>query len=133
MTFRIYKDRQGRLAMVDLYLVEGALDLECPHCNRKNAPILFWYDDEGQGCVSRRYFYCCPACKIHYTDWGEYCDWKSKRLRIRKWCLSNGDHGSERLEFKKIIENEAKMLSESSKSSGSNSVRRASLERSENV
>jgi len=100
LTFVVGKDKHGKLRMIDAFLAKGAMDLECPQCKRKSEPILFWYDDEGEGQVSRRYFYCCPNCKIHYTDWGESADWKSGRLQIEKRCKQNGDHGSERDQFR---------------------------------
>ena len=107
MTFVIGKDEQGRFHLTDIYLVRGALDLECPQCGRKNEPILFWHEEdyigEYGGCISRRYFYCCPNCKIHYTDWGPDADWKYPRYEIKKECKQNGDHESERLEFRKSV------------------------------
>lgn len=86
------EDEQGNLRPVDPFIVKGALDLECPQCNRKNEPILFWYDDDGSGCGSRRYFYCCPDCKIHYTSLGQHADRNSERTRIFRNCTQNGDH-----------------------------------------
>lgn len=82
------------------------LELECPQCNRRNEPTYFEYDYKGNGTTSRRYFYCCPDCKIHYTDWGSDADWKPGRLRIHKRCKQNGDHRRERLEFQKALESE---------------------------
>lgn len=98
MSFIMQKDEQGKLQLVDLYLVKGALDLECPKCHCKNEPVFYWFDDN-HNCISRRYLYCCPKCKIHYTNWGSYCDWKSPSLQIRKQCKQNGNHDTERKTF----------------------------------
>lgn len=102
-SFIIWEDKQGRIrGYTDAFLVKGAMDLECPQCHRRNEPVLFWYDGI-HGCVSRRYFYCCPKCKIHYINWGSDADWKPGRLRIKKICKQNGDHRSERLEYQKTM------------------------------
>jgi hypothetical protein len=87
--------QNGKLVLHDAFLVKGEMDLECPKCKRKNEPVIFFYESDGPG-VSRRYFYCCPECKIHYTDWGEKADWEIPELKIPKECKQNGNHAVER-------------------------------------
>jgi transposase-like protein len=81
VSFITYRDSRGNLKVVDAALTK-ATRLQCPKCGIDNPFVLYMFEDRDGG-VERRYYYVCPDCKIHYTNWGPNYDYRG-RHRITK-------------------------------------------------
>ena len=96
MSFVIYRNARGSPKLVDAALTR-AMRLQCPECGRQNNFTIFQFE-ELDGSVGRRYYYVCPDCKIHYTNWGPDCDYRGSH-KIARRCQDPTEHQEERRRF----------------------------------
>jgi phage FluMu protein Com len=100
MSFIMHRNVKYNTELLDAALT-GAMRLRCPKCGRENNFIMFQYE-ELNGSVGRRYYYICPYCKVHYTDWGPGYDYKGSH-RIVKRCQNPAKHREDRRRFIRML------------------------------
>ena len=85
-SFEIDRDENGNLRITDA-ATTGGITMNCPKCGLMNRPVIFSMDVDSADAVGRRYWFCCPNCLIHYSDWGG---------GPYKKCKTGGNHEKER-------------------------------------
>ena len=126
VSFTFYLDKDGTTRIADAHLAD-TIRGSCPKCGKQNKLFWFVWDNEVRGCfdeqgeemssITRRYFFCCPDCLWHYTDWGEWHDTRDSSegyIFSARTCDVKGDHLADRSESLRIQREFWKILHERS-------------------